>query len=132
MEPADQAAELEALAMLRLLRERLDVSGLSAEDRQTVATWWSEAGEPKRTEFSIGTVSGVAMLTVPPDDLDPRVAVCAMAVRTFASAIESGVPGAELETDELLRACGFDDDDVEQILGEMVARAPLPAPETLN
>lgn len=132
MESSDPAADHEALATLRLLREQLDLTGLSAEDLETVAKWWTTVEEPEPTEWSFGGLAGLAFPVFDPGDLEPHLAICALAVRACAVAIQSGVPGAEHVTEELLRDCGFDDAAAQEILREMASRAPPPDPEGLN
>jgi hypothetical protein len=136
MKPPNEAEEAaEAVEALKLLCEHLDVAGLSDEDRKTMARWWItfEMGEPK--EFSLGeAVSGLAFPLFDPNTLgvEPRLVPCAMAFKAFAMVIEQGVPGAEHIAEGFLRDCGFNEAEIQNILQEMVSRAPLPSPETLN
>lgn len=133
MKSSGPAADRETLATLRMMCEQLDVTRLSTEDRETVGKWWATFEEPKPTEVSFGgSLSGLVFPVFDPGDLDPHLAPCALAIRVCASAIESGLPGAEHVAEELLRKCGFDDDAAKEILREMISRAPPPDPEALN
>ena len=133
MKSSGPAAEREALATLRMMCEQLDVTRLSTEDRETVGKWWATFEEPKPTEVSFsGSLSGLVFPIFDPGDLEPHLVPCALAIQVCASAIESGLPGAEHVAEELLRKCGFDDDAAQEILREMVSRALLPDPEALN
>ena len=54
MKPSDSAAEQEALATLQMIRDQLDVTELSAEDRETVVEWWATSEEPEPQKVSLG------------------------------------------------------------------------------
>ncbi len=137
MSDHDPADELDALASLRLLREQLDVSELSAADREALSEWWTAvdaSGDKLEPEpFSFGGLSGAAMLYDPArEGLEPHLIPVALALRAFDTAISQGLPGAEHLAEELLRKSGFDRASARQIILQMASRAPLPDPETLN
>ncbi|MCP4660080.1 MAG: hypothetical protein GY856_32155 [bacterium] len=132
MKPSGDDAH--ALDLLKLLRAQIRVTDLSEKDRKTLAGWWTtyELGEPK--ELSVGGVSGLVFPLFDPNTLgvESRLVPCALAFKTFAMVIEQGVPGAEHLTEGFLQDCGYDETDIQAILQEMLSRAPLPNPETLN
>ncbi len=136
MSSPDQTAELEALATLRLLSEHLDMSELSAEDREILSRWAATKGtaegpEPKVFPFAGATVA--AMYYDPEDEgLEPRLVPFALAFRAFDHAIRQGLPGAEHLAEGFLLQCGFDEASARQMLLQMVSRAPLPDVEALN
>lgn len=134
MKSSNQAAEQEALATLRMFRKQVDVTDLSDEDRATVAKNWATIYDPEPTaKAALGnSILAMAMPLFDPGNLKPQLIPCTLALRAFASAIESGLPGAELETEGFLRDCGFEDAAALEILQQMVSRAPLPDPDTLN
>lgn len=61
------------MATLRLLREQLDLTRLSAEDLETVAKWWTTVEEPEPTEWSFGGLAGLAFPIFDLGELGPRV-----------------------------------------------------------
>ncbi len=135
MTSSDRTAELEALETLRLLSEHLDISKLSAEDRDALSRWaaaeGSEGLEPKVFPFAGATLA--AMVYDPSDEgLEPRLVPIALALRAFDAAIRQGLPGAEHLVEEFLHHCGFDEASARQMLMRMVSRAPPPDPEALN
>ncbi len=132
-----QAAELEALATLKLLRDKLDLSEISADDREALREWWAEVHakddrlEPKTMAF--GSFNVATMLYDPNQEgLEPRLIPTALAFRAFDTAIHQGLPGAEHQAEEFLRDCGFDDGSARQIVLQMVAKAPMPDPDAAN
>ncbi len=137
MSSSNQADEQDALATLNLLRNHVDVTGLSAEDREALTEWWTaveesnEKLEPEVVSFAGSTVA--TMLYDPSKEgLEPRLIPIALAIRAFDSAIGQGLPGAEHLAEEFLRECGFDEVSARQMLLQMVSRAPLPDLDTLN
>ena len=137
MSSNDPADNQDALATLNLLRNHVDVSGLTTEDLETLTAWWTgveesnEQLEPKVVSFAGSTVA--TMLYDPSKEgLEPRLIPVALAIRAFDTAISQGLPGAEHLTEEFLRKCGFDEVSARQMLLRMVARAPLPDRGTLN
>ncbi len=136
MSLSDRAAELEALATLRLLGEHLDLSNLSTKDHAALIRWAADKGsvdvlEPKVFPFAGATVA--AMFYDPQEEgLAPRLVPIALALRAFDNAIRQGLPGAEHLAEEFLGRCGFDEASAEQMLLLMVSRAPPPDPEAVN
>ena len=131
------ADEQDALATLRMLRRQIDVSMLSAEDREALVAWLAtvdlsdESLEPRTSSFA--GLTATAMLYDPSrEGLEPHLIPCALALRAFSSGISQGLPGAEHVAEEFLRDCGFDEATARQLLEQMVARAPQTPPETLN
>lgn len=133
MKPADDDAH--ALETLKLLRDQLHVTDLSDEDRKTLARWWTtyEMGEPKELSRG-GATLGLVFPVLDPNTLgvEPHLVPCALAFKVFAMVIEQGVPGAEHLAEGFLQDCGYDETEIRDILQEMLSRAPLPSPETLN
>ncbi len=139
MESSDRAAKLaaerDALELLRTIREQLHTD-FSDEDREILARQWTAVEEPKpkhKIPFS-GSSFAMVYSVFDPNTLgvEPRLVPCTLALAAFANAIENGLPGAEHETREFLRECGFDEAVAQEILRQMVARAPAPAPDELN
>ncbi len=137
MSAPDRADELDALATLRMLREHLDVSAFSAEDRLALSEWWATAGEKaedlKPKTVAVEGITAAAMFYDPNEEgLEPHLIPAALAMRAFNSAIQLGLPGAEHLAEEFLRDCGFDRSLAREMLLQMVAGAPPPDVETLN
>lgn len=136
MKSSDAAADKEALATLRGLREHLDLTELSDQDREALAKSWASIYDPTPTKtFSLGgPMMAMALPIFDPNslDIDPRLIPVTLALRTFAHAIELGLPGAEHEAEGFLRDCGFEEDTAQEILRQMLAQAPEPEPGDLN
>ena len=137
MSDSTSADEQDALATLRMLREQIEVSELTAEDRADLIAWWNgvdASGDKLEPEpFSFAGLSGAAMLYDPNQEgLAPHLIPTSLAFRAFDTAIGLGVPGAEHEAEEFLSQCGFDRDAARQIILRMASRAPQPDPEALN
>ncbi len=138
MSADDQAATQGALAALQTLRGQIDVTRLSAADREVLSEWWStiKGAQSAALEIKEGSFAGfsvASMLYDPSDEgLEPSLIPVALALRAFDSAIRLGLAGAEHQAEEFLRDCGFDEATTREMLQQMVSRAPLPDPETLN
>ena len=132
MSPDEQAEAQETLALLRQMVKNLDVSELTDEGRELILSEWplAEHEKPESVDL-VGGLMAMTGLTVP-GDMEPRLFLCLQAAKTVGLAIQEGLPGAELLADELLRRCGFDDAQIEKLLGEMVAQAPAPEAQSLN
>jgi hypothetical protein len=133
MKSPDPKAEREALATLRMLREQLTVPDLSEEDQKTVAESWPQIGglEPKKVPLG-GSLTAAVFPVLDFGDLEARLVPLTLALRTFAHAIELGLPGAEHEIMALLEDCGFEEERADEILQRMMALAPEPEDEELN
>ena len=129
---SDLAEEQEARALLQMIRDQIDVTGLSDEDREKVARWWAANDETDPKKVAVGGMPAMVFPIFDPGDLEPRQAFCALALRAYASAIRDGLQGGEHLAEEFLRDCGFEEAAAREILEQMVASAPPPDPEDLN
>ncbi len=107
-------------------------SNLAAPHRpKTVARDNKLELEPQAVSFA-----GYSMATMSYDPaeegLEPHLIPAALAIRTFDTAINQGLPGAEHLAEAFLRDCGFDEAAARQMVLLMVSPAPLPDHETLN
>ena len=134
MSSDDPKAEQSALATLRTLRQGLDVKSFTDEDRTAIAEQWVSVDMPKDpATLPLGDSLTAAVFPLfGSGNLNPRLVPCTLALRTFAAAIEEGLPGAEHEAEQFLRDCGFEDEVVQRILTKMVSRAPTPDPGSVS
>ncbi len=138
MSASDQATGQDAMAALQLLRGQIDVTRLSAADREVLSEWWSAiegapADELEMKEASFAGFTAASMFYDPAKEgLEPSLIPVALAIRAFDAAIGQGLPGAEHSAEGFLRDCGFDESVTAQMLQQMVSRAPLPNPDALN
>lgn len=134
----DDKEALRTLQTLRMLRENLDTSEITPADHETILKWLKTDEDPadkfamKSHDLGGNLFAGV-MKPISFDGLEPRLVPVTMAIQIFDMAIRrGGLPGIEKLIEDFLNDVGFDEKTIQEVLLDMLSRAPEDDPGDLN